>query len=147
MSCNWLDRRQFLSEMSHGLQGIALTVILAEEKLLAGARQSHFPAKAKRVIQIFCPGGVSAMDTFDYKPMLEKHQGQRPELVDRKSLRNTKNGLLKSPFGFKRISKKLSFINTSFALSDSYVPAIESSGLLQPIPIRIIKIVISVFIL
>ena len=78
MSCNenWLDRREFLSEMGFGLRGLALVWLLSEQKLLGAARGSHFPAKAKRVIQISCPGGVSALDTFDFKPELEKRSGQ-----------------------------------------------------------------------
>ena len=36
---------------------------------------THFPAKAKRVIQIFCSGGLSHVDTFDYKPELERRAG------------------------------------------------------------------------
>src|SRR5690606_821112 len=36
----------------------------------------HFPPKAKRAIHIFSPGGVSHVDTFDYKPDLEKHDGK-----------------------------------------------------------------------
>ena len=35
----------------------------------------HQPAKAKAVIQIFCPGGVSQVDTWDYKPELAKRNG------------------------------------------------------------------------
>jgi hypothetical protein len=37
---------------------------------------SHFSAKAKNVIFCFMDGGPSHVDTFDYKPMLKKHQGQ-----------------------------------------------------------------------
>ena len=48
------------------------------------------------------PGGPSQVDTFDYKPMLAKHAGERPSIVDRKTLRNTKLGLMPSPFDFKR---------------------------------------------
>ncbi|MCP4511454.1 MAG: DUF1501 domain-containing protein, partial [Fuerstiella sp.] len=48
------------------------------------------------------PGGPSQVDTFDHKPMIAKHAGQRPQTVDRKSLRNTKNGLFPSPFGFRQ---------------------------------------------
>ncbi len=33
----------------------------------------HHPAKAKHVIHIFLSGGLSQVDTFDYKPELEKH--------------------------------------------------------------------------
>ena len=141
MSCNWLDRRQFLSEMSHGLRGIALTVILAEEKLLAGARQSHFPAKAKRVIQIFCPGGVSAMDTFDYKPELHKRHGE-PLPGEEKfvSFQGANGNLMKSPWTFhprgesgKRVSELLprlgelvddmAFIHSLTAKSNTHGPA------------------------
>lgn len=65
-------------------------------------RLAHFAPKAKHVIQLFMPGGPSQVDTFDYKPAIQQHAGQRPDLVDRKSLRNTKNGLMPSPFGFKQ---------------------------------------------
>src|ERR1700678_2085046 len=33
-------------------------------------RAPHFPAKAKRVIFMYMPGGVSHVDSFDYKPRL-----------------------------------------------------------------------------
>jgi hypothetical protein len=36
----------------------------------------HHAAKAKAVIQIFCPGGLSHVDTWDYKPELEKRHGK-----------------------------------------------------------------------
>jgi hypothetical protein len=36
----------------------------------------HFPPTAKRMISIHMLGAVSQVDTFDYKPMLEKMQGQ-----------------------------------------------------------------------
>jgi hypothetical protein len=48
------------------------------------------------------PGGPSQVDTFDYKPEIAKHAGQRPESVDRKSLRNTKMGLMPSPYAFRQ---------------------------------------------
>ncbi|MCA9249158.1 MAG: DUF1501 domain-containing protein, partial [Planctomycetales bacterium] len=55
-----------------GFGGMALAAMLAE----AGQAGLHHPAKAKRVIQIFCPGGMSHVDTFDYKPELERRAGQ-----------------------------------------------------------------------
>ena len=69
---------------------------------LLASKAPHFAPKAKRVIQLFMPGGPSQVDTFDYKPELARNAGQRPQLVNRKSLRNTKNGLMPSPFGFKQ---------------------------------------------
>jgi hypothetical protein len=82
-----LDRRDFLSQASSGLAGIALTSLLAEaaDKAIRpkiqsdvplAARQPHFPAKAKRVLTIFCSGAVSHLDSFDYKPELVKRDGQ-----------------------------------------------------------------------
>jgi len=67
-----LCRRAFLQTASGGLGGLALTTLLAED----GPAAAQHPAKAKRVIQIFCPGGLSQIDTFDYKPELEKRAGK-----------------------------------------------------------------------
>lgn len=96
-----ISRREALRKMGAGLGGIGLASMLSEKN--AGAASSsfesrgpHFAPKAKRIIQLFMPGGPSQVDTFDYKPMLAKHAGERPGLVDRKSLRNTKMGLMPS---------------------------------------------------
>ena len=104
-----ISRRAMLHNMGAGFGSIALASMLAEQ---AGAEANaatplapkapHFAPKAKRVIQLFMPGGPSHVDTFDHKPDIAKFEGQRPKLVDRKSLRNTKLGLFKSPFGFKQ---------------------------------------------
>ena len=63
----------------------------------------HFPPKAKRVVQIFCCGGVSHVDTFDYKPDLAKYDGQ--ELTGKGKI-DTFFGqpgrLMKSPFAFQQ---------------------------------------------
>jgi Protein of unknown function (DUF1501) len=69
-------RREFLSRAGGGLGGIALAHMLATEPAQAAPRAPHFAAKAKSVIQIFCPGGLSHVDTWDYKPALEKAHGQ-----------------------------------------------------------------------
>ena len=65
-------RREFLQTAGGGLGGVALAAMLSEE---ARAQPHHAP-KAKRVIQIFCSGGLSHLDTFDYKPELEKRAGK-----------------------------------------------------------------------
>src|SRR5262249_46131538 len=36
----------------------------------------HHPAKVRRIVQLFMNGGVSQMDTFDYKPELARRHGQ-----------------------------------------------------------------------
>ena len=74
-----LSRRDFLWQLGGGLGGVALTTMLEEARAAdnpLSARLSHHPAKAKAVIQIFCPGGLSQVDTWDYKPELARRQGQ-----------------------------------------------------------------------
>jgi hypothetical protein len=67
---NTTTRRQFLQTAAGGIGGLALT------SMLARGAQPHHAARAKRVIQIFCPGGMSHVDTFDYKPELIKRAGK-----------------------------------------------------------------------
>ncbi|MCA9032188.1 MAG: DUF1501 domain-containing protein, partial [Planctomycetaceae bacterium] len=89
------NRRRFLSDLGQGLSGIALASLLARDGLLAAEssssagplrpvidpgkpfapRDSHFPARAKNVVVIFCSGACSHLDTFDYKPELISRHG------------------------------------------------------------------------
>jgi hypothetical protein len=75
-----LSRRDFLGDTASGLGGIALAWLLHADGRAAEAASSpkgpHFPPRAKRAVHIFSPGGVSHVDTFDYKPELEKHHGK-----------------------------------------------------------------------
>lgn len=71
-------RRDFLWKLGGGLGGIALAAMMNEADAAANplaSKATHHPAKAKAVIQIFCPGGLSHVDTWDYKPELAKRQG------------------------------------------------------------------------
>jgi hypothetical protein len=77
-----IDRRSFLWELGGGLGGVALSALLADEAAAAArtanplaAKPAMFPGRAKAVINIFCPGGISHLDTFDYKPELVKRAG------------------------------------------------------------------------
>jgi Protein of unknown function (DUF1501) len=82
-----IDRRRFLWEAGGGLGGIALASLLADDRLLASETASlaghgalprlHHPAKARRVVQLFMAGGASHVDTFDYKPLLRRHHGEK----------------------------------------------------------------------
>ena len=79
------SRRHLLWNSGGGLGAIALAWMLNRDSLKAAessarsAVQPHFAAKAKRVVQVFCAGGVSHLDTFDYKPELEKMDGKSLE--------------------------------------------------------------------
>jgi hypothetical protein len=107
-----LSRRAFLGEMGTGLGCIALACLLSEEAAHAAPaeahnplapRPSHFPAKAKRVLQIFCPGAVSQMDTFEYKPELQKRHGQpMPGLTGVSSFQGGNGNLMGSPWAWRQ---------------------------------------------
>ena len=95
-----LDRRNFLGVAGLSTAGLALTSMLDSDGLLAddsrtvsgkapirpaidpnnpyASRKSHFDVPAKQVLVIYCPGAVSHVDTFDYKPALTKLHGQKP---------------------------------------------------------------------
>jgi len=61
----------------------------------------HHPAKAKHVIFLFMNGGLSQVDSFDPKPMLDKYHGQ--PLPGRSIATERKTGvLMRSPFTFKK---------------------------------------------
>jgi Protein of unknown function (DUF1501) len=103
----WMDRREFLGQMGSGLTGIALAVLLKEQGLLARDSsplgEPHFVPKARRVIQIFCPGGVSQMDTFDYKPELQRRSGEPMPGEEKLVSFTAANGnLMKSPTSFRQ---------------------------------------------
>ena len=57
--------------------------------------------KAKHVIFLFMNGGMSQIDSFDYKPALEKYNGQPMPGGDLQHERKTGN-IMKSPFAFKK---------------------------------------------
>ncbi|MBG89767.1 MAG: sulfatase [Verrucomicrobiales bacterium] len=65
------SRRDFLATAAGGFGGMALSSLMASDMQ---AVVSHAP-KANAVIQIFCSGGLSHVDTWDYKPELERRAG------------------------------------------------------------------------
>lgn len=94
-----LSRRELLWDAGGGLAGLALAQMLSAETP-GGA---HHPAKAKKIIMIFLPGGLSSVDTFDYKPALEKHDGQATTGGNTITPFNGKKGtLMKSPWTFRQ---------------------------------------------
>jgi hypothetical protein len=77
-----INRRHFLSRLSLGVGSVALGSLLipdlfrrSEEDVIP-AGIAHFAPKAKRVIYLFQSGAPSQLDLFDYKPLLNKMQGE-----------------------------------------------------------------------
>ena len=80
-----LTRRRLLGQMACGFGGMALGGLLAGR---LQASQTHFPAKAKRIIFLFMQGGPSHVDTFDYKPRLVKDDGEKASFHDARTIAN-----------------------------------------------------------
>ena len=141
------SRRHFLWNSGGGLGAIALAWMLDQDNAWAMAagptseRKPHFPAKAKRVVQIFCAGGVSHLDAFDYKPELERMHGMSMEgKGENLGFFGQPGKLMKSVYDFKQHGKSgawmssllphlaetvddVCFIKSMFAKSNNHTPA------------------------
>lgn len=82
-----ITRRHFFGECGVGVGKMALASLLCggARKVFAAPggfenplqpKPAHFSAKAKRVIYMFMEGAPSQLDLFDYKPALQKFDGQ-----------------------------------------------------------------------
>ena len=96
-----ISRRDMLQRTALGFGSVALTSMLHAENPLA-VRQPHFRPRAKRVIFLFMKGGPAHMDTFEYKPLLQRDHGKpfpgkKPRIVSSETA-----NLLASPFEFKQ---------------------------------------------
>ena len=108
---SYLDRRDFLRESAGGLGGIALAHLLGRTGLLAQTGKPrpewngglHHPAKAKRVVQLFMSGAASQVDTFDYKPELNRRHGEKFNPGGKIELFQSVPGpVMKSPWEWKQ---------------------------------------------
>jgi hypothetical protein len=88
-----ITRREALKRVGCGFGYLALAGMTAEQ---AGAavnpllpKAPHFPPRAKRVIFLFMQGGVSHVDSYDYKPRLEKDDGKQMSFDDARIIANT----------------------------------------------------------
>ena len=95
-----LDRRSFMRNTGFTMGALGLADLLSRDGLFAkedpasftgktpirpaidpnnpyNPRGAHFDVPAKNVLVIFCPGAVSHVDTFDYKPSLAKLHGKK----------------------------------------------------------------------
>ncbi|NBV45002.1 MAG: DUF1501 domain-containing protein [Planctomycetia bacterium] len=106
-----IPRRDLLTTAGGGFGAVALAHLLVREGWAAAPAPDpawplgglHHPARARRVIQLFMNGGASPMDTFDFKPALEKHHGEALGPKEKPEGFTTPAGtVMKSPFPFAR---------------------------------------------
>lgn len=79
-----INRRHFFKKAATGIGGIALASVFgdafgqaAASAQKAALRLPDFAPKAKRVIYLFQSGGPAQHDLFDYKPLLQKMNGEQ----------------------------------------------------------------------
>ena len=76
------SRRTLLKSAGAGFGHLALAGLLGQAAAKAATskplspRPPHFPAKAKRIIFLFMEGAISSLDTFEYKPEIERSAGK-----------------------------------------------------------------------
>jgi len=105
-----ISRRDLLRRSGAGFGAVGLLSSLQTDQILGGPPGSasgdvdgglHHPATAKRVIFLFMNGAPSHVDTFDPKPMLDKHAGETPS-DDSIAKKNRASGFMPSPFKFAK---------------------------------------------
>ena len=112
------SRRELFRDSGVGFASIALAGLakgwgLASDNPLA-ARAPHFAPRAKRVIFLFMHGGPSQIDTFDYKPLLERDHG-KPLPFEKPRIQFAQTGnLLKSPWKFQQYGESGAWVSELF---------------------------------
>jgi hypothetical protein len=105
---NLFSRRDVLRRATLGFGALALTDLLARVGVAGSAlRAPHFAPRAKRVIYIFLDGGLSQVDSFDYKPRLQIDDGKPlPASIVKPKFAFAPTGqVLASPFSWKRYGR------------------------------------------
>lgn len=78
------------------------------------AKSLQIPASAKRVIFLFMNGGPSHLDTFDYKPELNRRHGKTAEFVNTRTRVSEERVLMGSPFSFSQHGNSGAWISDLF---------------------------------
>src|SRR5882724_1176271 len=103
--------RRFLQSAGMGLGSLALASLLHEESS-GQTRQPHHAPKVRSVIWLFMTGGPSQVDTFDYKPELQRRDGQALAGADpRTGFFTTSGRCLGSPFRFRQHGRSESWVS------------------------------------
>lgn len=115
-----IDRRGFLSWTAHGLGGAALAGLLAHDGHAATPGEAadpppHFAPRARRAIHICLCGGLSQVDSFDFKPTLQRLHGRSLGAEERPDVFFGQVGLLRqSDWAFRRRGRSGLWISDLF---------------------------------
>src|SRR2546421_5108154 len=82
----FLTRRAMLQKLGCGFASVAFSALFGQNPLNASSARPnplsphspHFKPRARSIIFLYMDGGVSQVDSFDYKPLLEKYHGEDP---------------------------------------------------------------------
>jgi len=107
-----LSRREVLNRACNGIGTLALAHLMSHEAPAAvvnplAPKPQHLPRKAKHCIFLFMAGGASQLETFDYKPALQKYAGKRLPKVpglsgEIEGFLNSPHRAIPTPFEFKQ---------------------------------------------
>jgi hypothetical protein len=123
-----ITRRHFLGKVSLGLGSVALGSLLIPDLLKSEyddvpqiSGLAHFAPKAKRIIYLFQNGAPSQLESFDYKPLLNKMTGEElpPSIRMGQRLTGMTSGQAKFPlvgsyFGFKQYGQSGAWVSELF---------------------------------
>lgn len=112
------SRRAFLQTISSGFGWLALNGLFADRSFASDVQLGipHHPAKVKRVVWFFMDGGLSHLDSFDYKPKLVSENGQPLNVPGKKEdiTGKTSAAILKSPWEFRPYGQSGKMISDLF---------------------------------
>jgi hypothetical protein len=113
-----LSRRALLQQSAAGFGWLALADLLGRPALRAATTTptpgTHFAPRARRVVFLFMHGGPSQVDTFDYKPLLQRDHGKPlPFSKPRVTFAETGN-LMASPFRFQQHGQSGAWVSELF---------------------------------
>ena len=128
---NLLTRRDVLRRATLGFGSLALADLLARASVASGAaglsplaaRAPHFAPRAKRVIYIFLDGGLSQVDSYDYKPRLQADDGKPlPASIAKPKFSFAPTGqVLASPFNWKRYGRSGAWASDLFPNVNQFI--------------------------
>ncbi len=116
------DRRDLLQRSACGFGSLALASMLGPSPVAADSmaqnplspKPSMFAPRAKRIIFLFMHGGPSQVDTFDYKPLLERDNGQPLPFEKPRVFSSETGNLLKSPWAFQQYGESGLWVSEIF---------------------------------